>query len=73
MIYAITDGIPTFSSVWDKYTPMLFEAAARKTLKKVEGVLEVESFTQSRQGDVLAYEAVIRTTFGRVTLSNTRL
>lgn len=70
MIYAMTDGVPTLTSIWDKYNPAQFEAAGRRTLRRVDGVQEVVTFTVTREGDTLQYSAVIKTIYGIAAISN---
>ncbi|MDR1349690.1 MAG: hypothetical protein LBJ59_02705 [Zoogloeaceae bacterium] len=64
MIYAMQDGAPTLDTVWRKHSPAKFEAAARRVLLAVEGVIEVVEFHQQKNGDVLNYTATIRTIYG---------
>ena len=71
MIYRTLDGVPTLATVWEKHNPALFEAAARKTLQAVEGVLAIEDFTQKRDGGALHYTATLRTAAGGAIVSNT--
>jgi hypothetical protein len=69
MIHAMDDGMPTLSAVWEKYSPARFEAAARRVLMNVDGVLEVINFWQRKADDTLNYSAVIRTAFGDTQIS----
>lgn len=70
MLYAADRGIPTLATVWDRYNPVQFEAAARQTLLLVPNVTGVPVFTARREGDVLRYEATIQTLFGDVSVTN---
>lgn len=69
MQYAVDSGMPTLDTAWANYLPLQFEAAARTILKAVPGVIEVESFSTSRDGATLRYTAGIRTTYGRGSLN----
>lgn len=69
MVYAIDKGIPTLQTIWDRYDPGQFEAAARAAIRSVEGVVGVEEFAAEQVGDVLTYTAKIQTTFGRVAVT----
>lgn len=64
MVLAQDRGLPTLATVWSKYTPAAFEAAARRALLRVPDVLAVESLTVQRDGPVVRYTAAIRTTYG---------
>lgn len=70
MIYDMPDGIPFEILTWAG-TPDLaqFEAAGRARLRQVDGVQDIISFNASMVGDVLQYVAVIRTTFGEVSIN----
>lgn len=69
MIFAMAEGMPTLATAWDNYNPVQFEAAARTILRGVPDVLEVQSFTVERAGEVLSYTARIRTAFGEALIN----
>lgn len=69
MVYRMANGMPTLQTVWDRYSPVKFEAAGRVTLSAVPGVLSVDSFTVAQLGNVLTYAATIRTIHGNIQLN----
>lgn len=69
MIYNMTNGMPTIATVWDSYSPMQFEAAARVTLAAVPDVVAIDSFVVAAEGTTLRYEATIRTIHGSVNIN----
>ena len=70
MQYAFDQGVPYFETAFTGSPNMLaFEAAARTTLKRVAGVLEVVSFAASIASGTLVYTATIRTIYGVTALN----
>ncbi|MDR2093035.1 MAG: DUF2634 domain-containing protein [Azoarcus sp.] len=70
MVLAADEGVPTRATVWDKYRPAIFEAAARRTLEAVEGVTGVTGFQMNRDENTLHYTARIRTQYGEIAVIN---
>lgn len=67
LVYNLPGGMPMFETAFDNFSAPLFEAAARLTLRKIPGVISVDSFTVSLEdGETLKYEAQIRTAFGPI-------
>lgn len=73
MIYAMDEGIPYRSTLWDQYRPAQFEAAARSALLRVDGVLRINKFTIERSGNDFIYRAEIMTVWGIGTVTNGRI
>lgn len=69
MIYNMSNGMPTLATVWERFSPMQFEAAGRVTLAAVPGVLAVDSFNVTQDGSILRYTATIRTIHGSVNIN----
>lgn len=69
MIYATGDGMPMQSTAFDKYDPIGFEMAARAILLKVTDVLDVISFSVTRQNNSLVYSATLSTIYGEVVVN----
>jgi len=70
MIYAITSGVPYFQTVWIGTPKLLqFQSTLRNTLLGVSGVTGVQNLVLSQAGNVLQYEAIILTIYGRVTIN----
>lgn len=69
MIYDIPEGIPFDLVAWDGAPNLAqFEAAARRRLRQVVGILDILSFEATMDGDVLQYVAVLQTDQGEVTV-----
>ncbi|MCO8160985.1 hypothetical protein NJC38_02310 [Pseudomonas sp. 21LCFQ010] len=70
MIHNADQGIPFTAVLWGG-TPSVaqFEAAGRVRLMQVPGALAVVSFTARLQGDVIAYDAMVNTQWGEVTIN----
>lgn len=64
MMYAANNGMPYRATVWDQYSPELFEAAARSVLTNIYGVIGVLSFDSAINENTLAYVATIQTIYG---------
>lgn len=69
MPFAANRGVPTLATAWTRYNPTAFEAAGRVVLAGVPGVLGVEAFTVTREGETLRYTATIRTPYGRAAVN----
>lgn len=67
MQYALTSGMPTAATAFDRYDPIAFEAAARKVIRAVSGVVAVTAFTVTASDNVLSYTATISTIYGSST------
>lgn len=65
MIYAVDQGIPYFTVVWNG-TPnrVQFEAFLRRALLAVAGVEDVVALTSRVSGGVLSYDVTVKTSFG---------
>lgn len=65
MIYSVDQGLPNFQTIW-KGSPNYpqFEAALRKTLLAVAGVLRIENLVITNTNNILKYRVTIVTTFG---------
>lgn len=70
MIYAMDEGIPYRSTIWDQYRPAQFEAAARTALLNVDGVVGINQFTINRTGNDFIYRVEIMTRWGVGSLTN---
>lgn len=72
MMFAADRGIPNFATVWSG-TPNLgqFEAALRRALLRVDGVLAVTAFTAEVAGGVLSYRVTISTSAGEAAVNGT--
>lgn len=71
MVLAVNGGIPYFQTVWKDGIPNLpaFEAALRKAIMAVEGVLNVEQLQTQIAENLLSYVAVISNIYGTGTLN----
>lgn len=64
IVLALQRGVPTEATVWAKWKPLQFEAAARALLLTVPNVQAVKSFVITRSAGVATYVVVIQTAFG---------
>lgn len=64
MLYAADQGVPVFDTAFVRVRLAQFEAAARAAILAVPNVVAVDEFTADVTGEVLRYNAVIRSTFG---------
>ena len=65
MIYAADRGINTEQSLWDGSPNLLaFESFVRQALNRITDVVLVEDFQTQLNGNILQYQATIRTVFG---------
>ena len=72
MVFNINQGIPYFQTVWIGVPNIQqFTAALRAAFLAVPNVVEVVSLITSQQNYNLTYSAIIRTSFGSGTLTNT--
>lgn len=70
MVFSSGRGLPYMETVWSSApNPRLFENAARHTLRGIQGVLAVASFTCEARENTLFYQAVIRSVYGLGTIS----
>ena len=63
MALFLTSGMPTLETVWANWRPLQFEAAARRTLLAVPGVVAVKAFSITRSAGVATYTATIQTEY----------
>jgi hypothetical protein len=70
MQYNLTGGMPMGATAFETYNPAAFEAAARKVLGAVAGVVAVTDFAVSRSGNALNYSATIETIYGATFISS---
>jgi hypothetical protein len=65
MVLDVNRGMPNFQIIWNGSPNLIqFEAALRKTLKAVAGVVEVVSLDVAITDNVLSYNARISTIYG---------
>jgi len=64
IVLNLSRGVPTEATIWAKWKPLQFEAAARALLLTVPNVTAVKSFNITRQAGVATYVVVIQTAFG---------
>lgn len=70
MVLATTSGLPNFQAVWTGAPNLaLWRQYLMDTLLGIEGVLAVSDLTVDRSGGVLAYRAIIETTFGKTAVN----
>lgn len=70
MVLAIDKGLPTMDTVWLRQRLPQFDAAARRTLRAVNGVTDVPAFSSSVEDNRLSYRAVISTQYGTGIVTN---
>lgn len=63
MPLALTRGVPTMATIWDRFQPVQFIAAGRAMLLSIAHVVAVRDFKVVRNGDVANYAATIQTDF----------
>lgn len=71
MQYAMQNGMPMAATAFETYNPVAFEAAGRKVLLAVVGVVKVTSFNVQRVQNQLQYAATIKTIYGPTTIAGT--
>lgn len=65
MVFAKTQGMPYFETVWaGNPTSAPFEAAFRERIVEIEGVESIASLEVSQVGDAMQYRAEIVTVYG---------
>lgn len=65
MVFAKTQGMPYFETVWSgNPTSAAFEAAFRERVSAIPGVESVASLEVAQVGDVMQYRAEIVTIYG---------
>jgi hypothetical protein len=69
MQYALTSGMPYAATAFNTYNPIAFEAAARKVIGGVTGVIAVTAFTVTLISNTLTYLATISTIYGSTTIT----
>ncbi|MBC3211367.1 hypothetical protein [Serratia fonticola] len=69
MIYAMDEGVPTQTAIWDLYRPAQFEAAARSAIMATPGVVRITQFSMARDSDIFSYSATIETEWGKGTIN----
>lgn len=63
-------GVPYFETIFSSRTNAdLFLANVQRVIQNISGVIRIESFTSSINGDVLNYEAQIRTQYGVISIN----
>lgn len=72
MQYALQSGMPTMATAFDRYDPIAFEAAARKVIRAVVGVVSVTAFSVVQVGNELQYAATIQTIYGSTAIEATQ-
>lgn len=65
-----TLGIPMFETVWLTWQPAQFQAAARRALQAVTGVVSVNAVNITRAAGVMRYVAQISTIYGPAAVTN---
>jgi len=73
MIYAMDQGMPTRSTMWDQYNPIAFSAFAQEILLATPGVVSVTSFDMQQADNTLSYTANIVTIYGQTTIQGALL
>jgi hypothetical protein len=72
MVLAVDQGIPYFDAVWSGVPNIpQFEAALRKAVLAVDGVVRIISLNVIIQNDVLSYSMSILTSYGEGSISDT--
>lgn len=70
LVLATNQGVPYFQNVWSGIPNyQQFDAALRSAILDVADVLEVVSLLIAPEGDIVKYNAVIRTIYGGGTIS----
>lgn len=65
MVFAKTQGMPYFETVWvGNPTSAAFEAAFRARVARIDGVESIASLEVEQVGDVMQYRAEIVTVYG---------
>lgn len=70
MVFARTQGMPYFQTVWvGAPSTAPFEAAFRARIQQIEGVTGIEELTAERTGEAMTYTATITTVYGTGTVN----
>lgn len=67
MVFQVDDGLPTDATVWARFEPRQFEAAARTVIEAVPGVVSIPDFTATAVAGGVSYTATIETEYGAIT------
>jgi len=70
LIYDQQTGVPMDQTIFDQWLPDQFEAAMRRVITAVNGVVEVRAFSVTKDGDKLKYQATIQTIYSEDILTN---
>jgi len=62
-------GMPTLTDVWLSRNFIKWEAVARATLIKINGVVNIQNFTMTTSGDIFEYTARILTVYSPTLLN----
>lgn len=70
MVFAKTEGMPYFETVWaGNPSSAAFEAAFRDRINRIPGVLDIASLEVNQVADAMQYRAEIVTEFGLGTIN----
>lgn len=64
-----TDGLPTFDDVWLSKNFLRWQAVAQDTLLAINGIVRIEDFTTSVQGENFVYEVQLLTVYSPTLLT----
>jgi hypothetical protein len=70
LIYDQENGVPMDQTIFDQWLPDQFEAAMRRVLTAVDGVVEVRAFSVTKEDDKVIYSATIQTIYSEDILTN---
>lgn len=71
LIFDVLRGTPLLDTAWAASSRLpQFEAALRQRLSSVPGVTAISTLTLRREGDTVAYDAVLKTIFGEAPLND---
>ena len=72
MIFAEGRGLPWRETIWTGQPNIrLFETAARRALRTIEGVTSIPALTCAIDGNTLRYQATIATAYGTAEIGGT--
>ncbi len=69
MVLALDRGMPLREIIWHRTNLAQFEAAARQTLRTVDGIVDIPDFEVAIIDGTLRYRATLKTIFGPSDLS----
>lgn len=69
MPLALDRGEPSLTCIWINYKPLQWQAAARKNLLTITGVVSIAGFTITRQNGVASYTAQIKTIYSEIPIN----